>query len=112
MDETELRQKIKQTYGQAARGAMSEEVRRNMELWMGCLAGAMEEREYRAGLAGVGFEAIAIEPTRIYSAADARRMLVGAASGADGSDIGRIAALAGGKFTSAFVRARKPAGAP
>jgi arsenite methyltransferase len=52
-----------------------------MELWMGCLAGAMEEREYRTGLARVGFAAIEIEPTRIYSAAAARRMLAGAASG-------------------------------
>jgi len=92
------------------RGAMPEEVRRSMELSMGCLAGAMEEREYRERLASAGFEAIEVEPTRIYSAEDLRRiMLAGAGADADGTDIERIVTMVDGKFISAFVRARKPA---
>jgi len=86
------------------RGAMPDDIRRSVELWMGCLAGALEESEYRARLGAAGFEAVEIEPTRIYSADDARGALTGA-----GMDAERIAPLVGDKFMSAFVRARKPA---
>ena len=78
-------------------------VRRNMELWVGCVAGALEESEYRSKLKGAGFEAVDLEPTRIYRAADARQFLEEA-----GLDTG-VAAQIDGKFMSAFVRARKPA---
>ncbi|MGH9658191.1 MAG: arsenite methyltransferase [Bryobacteraceae bacterium] len=79
------------------RGAVPDAIRRSMELWVGCVAGALEEREYRAKLAAAGFEAIDVEPTRIYSTGDA----CGCAEGVD---------LAGfdGQFLSAFVRAQKP----
>jgi SAM-dependent methyltransferase len=85
------------------RGAVPMEIKRSVELWMGCLAGALEESDYRARLERAGFEAVEIEPTRIYSADDARRMLAGS-----GLDVERIASMADGKFMSAFVRARKP----
>ena len=85
------------------RGAVPDEVRRSVELWIGCVAGALEESEYRAKLALAGFEAIAVEPTRIYQTMDAREFLEGA-----GIDVDRIAPLVDGKFMSAFVRARKP----
>jgi arsenite methyltransferase len=80
------------------------EVRRSMELWVGCVAGALEERTYRSKLAGAGFEAIDIEPTRIYRAADARQFLEEAGL----SDEAAIAQI-DGRIMSAFVRARKPA---
>jgi arsenite methyltransferase len=85
-----------------ARGAMPDAVRRSAELWIGCVAGALEESEYRALLAESGFESIDVEPTRIYEAADARALLAGA-----WIDEPTLAA-ADGKFMSAFVRARKP----
>jgi arsenite methyltransferase len=88
------------------RGTVPAEVQRSVELWMGCLAGALGENEYRAQLEGAGFEAIEIEPTRIYSADDARRVLAGS-----GIDAEKIAPMVDGKFMSAFVRARKPASA-
>jgi ubiquinone/menaquinone biosynthesis C-methylase UbiE len=81
-------------------------VRRNMELWVGCVAGALEESEYRTILKRAGFEAAELEPTRIYRAADARQFLEEAGLDADG-----IAEQIDGKFMSAFVRARKPAAA-
>jgi arsenite methyltransferase len=83
-----------------------EEVRRNMELWVGCVAGALEETEYRTKLRNAGFEDVDLEPTRIYTAADARQFLE--PSGLDG---GAIAEQIDGKFMSAFVRARKPTAA-
>jgi len=84
------------------RGAVPSEIRRSVELWIGCVAGALEESEYRAKLAKAGFEDIDLEPTRIYTAESARDFLSGAGLGAEA-----IAAV-DGKFISAFVRARKP----
>jgi SAM-dependent methyltransferase len=85
------------------RGQVPAPVRRSVELWIGCLAGALEESEYRIKLATAGFEAIDIEPTRVYRAEDARQFLAG-----KGIDTDVIAPLVDGKFMSAFVRARKP----
>lgn len=86
------------------RGEAPEAVRRNMELWVGCVAGALEEREYRALLADAGFEQIDLEVTRVYEAADAAAFLEGS-----GLDAGEFAREIDGKFVSAFVRATKPA---
>jgi len=88
------------------RGAVPEVVRKNVELWIGCVAGALEEDEYRRLLAAAGFDAISIEPTRIYRAEDARAFLAEA-----GLDDDATLAQADGKFMSAFVRASKPAAA-
>ncbi len=85
------------------RGQVPAEIRRSVELWIGCIAGALEESEYRHKLAAAGFEAVEIEPTRIYRAEDAREFLVSA-----GLDADAIAPEIEGKFMSAFVRARKP----
>jgi SAM-dependent methyltransferase/N-acetylglutamate synthase-like GNAT family acetyltransferase len=85
------------------RGEMPEAIRRNVELWLDCVAGALEENEYRALLAAAGFENIDIEPTRVYSGDDAKALIAGA--GLDAS----LAAIVDGRFISAFVRARKPA---
>jgi SAM-dependent methyltransferase len=81
-------------------------VRRSMELWVGCVAGALEENSYRDKLVQAGFKDVEIEPTRIYRAADARHFL-------DEAGITDEAVLAGidGRFMSAFVRAQKPVGA-
>jgi arsenite methyltransferase len=78
------------------------EVRKNMELWIGCVAGALEEGEYRNKLAAAGFDQITVEPTRIYRAADARAFLESA-----GPALAQLAELVDGKFMSAFVRASK-----
>src|SRR3990172_7925397 len=86
------------------RGEIPAQIRRSVELWIGCVAGALEEQEYRDKLAKAGFEAIDVEPTRVYRAEDARGFLAGA-----GMDTDAIAAQVDGKFMSAFVRARKPA---
>jgi arsenite methyltransferase len=85
------------------RGAIPEAVRRNMLLWVGCLAGALDENDYRMRLAAAGFEAIGIEPTRIYDVEDAREFLT-----SQSVDVDAIAAEVGDKFMSAFVRAKKP----
>ncbi len=85
------------------RGEVPAEVRRNMEMWVGCIAGSLEENEYTAKLASAGFDAIGIEPTRIYSIEDARRFLTG-----EGIDVDAIAPLVENKFMSAFIRALKP----
>jgi SAM-dependent methyltransferase len=85
------------------RGAMPPEVQRLVELWAGCIAGALEESDYRLKLGSAGFEHIEIEPTRIYTAADAKTILAG------NPDLEKIAQAAEGKFVSAFIRARKPA---
>ncbi len=85
------------------RGEVPAEVRKNVELWIGCVAGALEESDYRAKLAQAGFTAIDLEPTRIYKIEDAREFLASA-----GLDVDAIAPLVDGKFMSAFVRARKP----
>ena len=84
------------------RGAVPEELRRDMLLWVGCIAGALEDNEYRAKLAAAGFEQIGIEPTRIYRVEDAREFLVG-----KGLDVDAIAKSIDGKFMSAFIRAIK-----
>jgi arsenite methyltransferase len=84
------------------RGTVPAEIRRNVELWIGCVAGALEEAEYAAGLARAGFEEIEIQPTRIYDVEDARAFLTG-----HGLDVDAIAPLVQNKFMSAFVRARK-----
>ncbi|MGH9394922.1 MAG: methyltransferase domain-containing protein, partial [Terriglobales bacterium] len=86
------------------RGELAPEVRRSLELWVGCIAGALEEQQYRELLAGAGFEEVSIEPTRIYRAADAREFLEQA-----GLDADALAPAIEGKIFSAFVRARKPA---
>jgi SAM-dependent methyltransferase len=85
------------------RGEVPSQIRRSVELWIGCVAGALEEDEYRAKLGKAGFEAIEVEPTRIYRVEDARDFLAGA-----GVDADTIAPQVDGKFMSAFVRARKP----
>jgi arsenite methyltransferase len=87
-------------------GAVPDTVRRDMLLWVGCIAGALEQDEYRAKLAAAGFESIGIEPTRVYRIDDARTFLAG-----KGVDVDAIAAEVDGKFMSAFVRAVKPAAA-
>jgi SAM-dependent methyltransferase len=86
------------------RGEVPVEVRKNMLLWVGCIAGALEDSEYTAKLAGAGFEAIDIEPTRVYSIEDARTFLSG-----QGIDVDAMAPAVEGKFLSAFIRAVKPA---
>ncbi len=85
------------------RGAVPEQLRRDLLLWVGCIAGALEENEYRATLAAAGFEAIGVEPTRIYRVEDAREFL-----SVKGIDVDAIAESVEGKFMSAFIRARKP----
>jgi arsenite methyltransferase len=85
------------------RGEIPDDVRRSVELWSGCIAGALEESEYRAKLEAAGFEAVDLEPTRIYRAADARELLAKA-----DLDLEAVAPLVDGKFMSAFVRACKP----
>ena len=87
------------------RGEVPDEVRKSMLLWVGCIAGALEEKEYAAKLARAGFARISIEPTRVYSVEDARSFLTEA-----GIDVDAIAPLVEGKFMSAFIRATKPAG--
>ena len=82
------------------------EVRKNMELWIGCVAGALEETEYRQKLAAAGFGDVDLEPTRIYRAEDARAFLSSA-----GLDERGLAEAVDGRFMSAFVRATKPGGA-
>jgi len=86
------------------RGAMLPEIRQSVLAWVGCIAGALEENEYRAKLASAGFETIEIEPTRIYRIEDAREFLSG-----QNIDVDAIAPQVDGKFMSAFVRATKPA---
>ncbi|HYK82277.1 MAG TPA: arsenite methyltransferase [Gemmatimonadales bacterium] len=86
------------------RGAVPAVVRRSMELWVGCIAGALEEGEYRQLLAEAGFAEIGVEPTRIYEFTDARAILTGA-----GLDADILAREVGGRIMGAFVRARKPA---
>jgi ubiquinone/menaquinone biosynthesis C-methylase UbiE len=80
------------------------DVRRSMELWVGCVAGALEEDSYREKLARAGFEAVDVEPTRIYQVADAQQFLAEA-----GIEDEQVLAQIDGRFMSAFVRARKPA---
>ena len=85
------------------RGEVPEEIRKNILLWAGCVAGALEEDEYRAKLTAAGFESIGIEPTRIYRPEDALSFLKD-----KGLDLEKIGPQVEGKFMSAFVRATKP----
>ena len=85
------------------RGEMAPEVRQSVLAWVGCIAGALEENEYRGKLSAAGFEQIEVEPTRIYRVADAREFL-----SSSGIDVDAIAAQVDEKFMSAFVRAVKP----
>ena len=87
------------------RGEVPAEIRKSMELWVGCIAGALEEFEYRDKLFNTGFNSIEIEPTRVYKSEEARDFLVNA-----GLDPEKVAPMIDGKFISAFVRAVKPAG--
>ena len=85
------------------RGEVPAEIRRSVELWIGCVAGALAESEYRAKLQKAGFETVEIEPTRIYKTEDARDAFVKA-----GLPLEAIAPTIEGKFMSAFIRATKP----
>jgi arsenite methyltransferase len=87
------------------RGEVPADIRRSVELWVGCVAGALEETEYKSKLSRTGFAAIDIEPTRIYNVEDARQLLTG-----QGINVDAIAPLVAGKFMGAFIRATKPAG--
>jgi SAM-dependent methyltransferase len=89
------------------RGEMPADVRRSMELWTGCVAGALEESEYAARLRAAGFEDVDVEAWRVYSVEDARGFLEGT-----GLDVDRIAPEVDGRVASAFIRARKPAAQP
>jgi len=85
------------------RGAVPETIRSSMELWIGCVAGALEEGDYRRRLGAAGFEAIDVEPTRVYRAEDARAFLQGAGVWSE-----TLPDQIDGMFISAFIRARKP----
>jgi len=85
------------------RGQVPDAIRRNVELWTGCVAGALEDQEYRSKLAAAGFVEIGVEPTRVYTTEDAGQFLK-----ESGVDAAAIAAEVDGKFMSAFIRARKP----
>ena len=89
------------------RGEVPADVRRSMELWIGCIAGALEEAEYVAKLRRAGFDAVDVEPWRVYDLDDARAFLTDA-----GVDVDRLAPIVSGRFASAFIRARKPAVEP
>ena len=85
------------------RGEVPDEVRKSVLLWVGCIAGALQDSEYVSALAEAGFDAVDIQPTRIYKIEDARDFLT-----SEGIDIDAIGPQVDGKFMSAFVRARKP----
>jgi arsenite methyltransferase len=85
------------------KGEVPEQVRQSVLLWVGCVAGALEEQDYRGRLEASGFRPVEIEPTRVYDIEDARQFLTGS-----GVDVDAIAAETQGKFMSAFIRATKP----
>ena len=85
------------------RGEMLPEIRKSVLLWVGCIAGALEENEYRSKLVSAGFEQVEVEPTRIYRVEDAREFLA-----REGVDVDALAPQVDGKFMSAFIRAVKP----
>jgi SAM-dependent methyltransferase len=84
-------------------GDMPSDIRRSMELWVGCIAGALEEVEYAAKLRAAGFSDVEVEPWRVYTIEDARTFLT-----ESGVDVGRLATEVDGRFASAFIRGRKP----
>ena len=86
------------------RGEINPEIRKNILLWVGCIAGALDEKEYSDKLTNAGFEEVGMETTRVFKTEEAREILT-----AEGLDVDAIAAEADGKFMSAFVRAVKPA---
>jgi SAM-dependent methyltransferase len=88
------------------RGEVPPAIRKNMELWIGCVAGALSDQEYLDKLANAGFSEAGIEVTRVYSANDAREFLA-----AQSADLQELAAQIDGKFVSGFIRATKPADA-
>src|SRR5450432_1576227 len=88
------------------RGEMLPEIRKSVLLWVGCIAGALEESEYRNKLAAAGFADVEVEPTRVYQVGDAREFLSG-----QGLDVDTLAPQVDGKFLSAFIRAVKPGSA-
>jgi arsenite methyltransferase len=85
------------------RGEVPAGIRENMLLWVGCIAGALDDGQYAAKLGAAGFDGIDIEPTRVYNIEDARTFLTG-----QGVDVDAMAPLVEGKFMSAFIRATKP----
>lgn len=85
------------------RGDIPADIRRNVELWVGCIAGALDETEYVAKLRAAGFEEASIEPTRVYRVEDARAFLT-----EQGLNVDEMAAAVDEKFYSGFIRARKP----
>jgi arsenite methyltransferase len=85
-------------------GNVPAEIKRNVELWAGCVAGALSDEDYISKLTVAGFKHISIDPTRVYSLDDARTFL-----SAQGVNVDEIAQQVAGKFISAFVRANKPA---
>jgi len=85
------------------RGEVPPEIRKSMELWVGCMAGALQETEYREKLAAAGFQSISVEPTRVYRADEASEYLVAA-----GLDPAVVGPKIEDKFISAFIRANKP----
>jgi arsenite methyltransferase len=85
------------------RGEIPPEIRKSILLWVGCVAGALEENDYRGKLAAAGFEQIELQPTRVYRTEDAREFLT-----REGIDVDAIAPQIDGKFLSAFIRAVKP----
>jgi arsenite methyltransferase len=86
------------------RGEVPTDMRKSMELWVGCIAGALEENEYRQKLSAAGFESVEVEPTRIYQVEEAREFLTAA-----GLDAEVVGPQVKDKFISAFIRATKPA---
>ena len=88
------------------RGEIPSAIRESVLLWVGCVAGALDEDDYRAKLAAAGFQDVEIEPTRIYRAEDAREFIEG-----QGMDVNAIAVQVEGRFMSGFIRAKKPASA-
>ena len=87
------------------RGDVPQDVRRSMELWVGCIAGALEETDYATKLRAAGFADVEVEPWRIYKVDDARAFLTNS-----GVDVDQVAPAIEGRFASAFVRGRKPEG--
>jgi arsenite methyltransferase len=87
------------------RGDVPADIRRSMELWVGCIAGALEETAYASKLRAAGFSEVEVEPWRVYKIDDARAFLIDS-----GVDVDRLAPDVENRFASAFIRARKPVG--